>query len=118
MSKANKIRANIVIGDGEMTVTTSGIEFNDDFKNKYYDTEEAVRSKVILQINEFAGDDWRVTFNEYPINKPAYIVDLLVNNREYLQKIADVVIKAFPDHYLSFYEDGQHSPFYTYGSLY
>jgi hypothetical protein len=57
MSKEIKVRANLTFEEYQMTITPKGVEFDNDFRNKLYDTEELIRSKIIFEINKIAGDE-------------------------------------------------------------
>ena len=49
-----KAPAGLVFDTHQVKVTSAGLEFDKEFKNKVYEKEEQFRSKIILQINEFA----------------------------------------------------------------
>ncbi|PWT74811.1 MAG: hypothetical protein C5B59_10190 [Bacteroidetes bacterium] len=99
-------------------ITPSGPRYSDYFREGFYEKEELVPSTVISQINEFAGEEWYFMFVEFPTKKKAYIVEIGVKNESNLSKIAEVITKAFPDHYLQFYAEDANSPFYIWGTMY
>lgn len=111
-----KVRASLCFQPGQMTITPTKIDFDDNFKNKLYDVEEYIRSKVILEINEFAGGGWNLNFIDNPMPKPAYIVEVTLTDLTHLDKIVYTVRQAFPDHFLTFFLNGAGSPFAIIGT--
>jgi len=45
-------------------IVPQGLDWSQDFKNKIHSKEEELRSKIILEINEFAGDDSSAKFSD------------------------------------------------------
>ncbi len=109
----NKISASLTFEPHQKLITPQGLDWSQDFKDKIYDKEEEFRGKIILQINEFAGDDWSVQFNDYGSpTSSKFIVDIRVPNTDSLPRIVNIIVDAFPDFDFSFFISGQHSPFH------
>jgi hypothetical protein len=109
----NKVSASLSFERRQILIETNGLNWTQDFKDKIYDTEEKFRKKIILEINEFAGNYWAVQFNDFASPSGSkYIVDIRVTNQDFLPQIVSVITNAFPELDFSFYVAGQHSPFY------
>jgi hypothetical protein len=108
-----KVSASLTFEDRQKLITPNGLDWSQDFKDKIYDKEEEFRERIILEINEFAGDDWAVQFNDFgSLFGSKFIVDIRVSNSNLLLPITQVIINAFPEMDFSFYALGQHSPFH------
>jgi hypothetical protein len=101
-----KITAGLTFLPHQMRVTSNGVEFDDEWKNRLYDVEEFFRSKVILPINEFAGNNWKAQFIEMGLTEKTYIVDIIATIPENYDRIALQIIEALPDYRFSFYNRG------------
>ncbi len=101
-----KITASLHFGLHPMQITSTGIKFNDDFMERLYDTEEYFREKIILKINDIAGNDWAVRFVEEPTENKSYLVDVEVKEDRHLLKIINIIAEAFPEINLSFWKPG------------
>jgi hypothetical protein len=92
--------------------TPRGVRFNDAFTERLYEKDEFFRERIILQINEIAGDDWSVKFTEEPTSKPSFLVDIKAKD-QYLPPIIRIVSNAFPEFDLSFWKP---EPYFHLGS--
>lgn len=98
-----KVTASLTHGLHPMEVTPSGLKFNDAFLDRLYEKEEYFRERIILPINEIAGDLWAVHFTETPSLLPAYFVDIRAEDR-HLPAIVAIISAAFPDIELDFWK--------------
>ena len=98
-----KVTASLTHGLHPMEVTPTGLKFNDAFLDRLYEREEFFRERIILAINEIAGNQWSVHFTETPRLMPAYFVDIRAEDR-YLTAIIDIISAAFPDVELDFWK--------------
>lgn len=110
--ESKKVSAGPGFEPHQILLTPTAIDFDQEFKNKLYDKEEEFRSKIILEINEFAGNDWYVHFIDFasPSGKK-FIVDITISKHEYQSRIVNVITNAFPDFDFSFYVKNEKSPF-------
>jgi hypothetical protein len=70
--------------------------------------EEELRSKIILEINEFAGNDWSVKFSDFDsTGKNKFIVDVTAPGPDILIRIAQVIVNAFPEIDFMFFSANQ-----------
>lgn len=91
-----KVTVSLTHGLHPMWVTEEGLKFNDAFTNRLYEKEEFFRERIILQINDIAGDGWAVHFGECPDLMPTYLVDITAEDR-HLRAIIQVISDAFPE---------------------
>jgi hypothetical protein len=98
-----KVSVALNTGLHPMGFTPNGIHFNEEFTDALRDKEEELRSKIILQINDVAGDSWGVYFNEYPVNNSTLIVDIKSDQKFYRQ-IVNIITEAYPQVSFMFFE--------------
>jgi hypothetical protein len=98
-----KVTASLTHGLHPMEVTPDGIKFNDAFIDRLYEKEEYFRERIILQINEVAGNDWAVHFTENPTVEPTFFVDISAEDR-FLPGIMYIISTAFPEIELHFWK--------------
>jgi hypothetical protein len=89
-----------------MWFTSTGVEFDNEFKDKVYSVEEFFRSRIILPVNELAGNDWRVQFVAIPTVETSFIVDTSTRKPEHYDAIALLVIQALSEFKFSFFNRG------------
>ena len=88
-----------------MWATPTGLVFNNLFRDRYYEQEEFFRERIILPINEIAGNQWWVHFTEYPYKWPKYFVDITAEDR-YVSQIMNIIASTFPDINFEFWRPG------------
>jgi hypothetical protein len=98
-----KVNASLTYGLHPMKVTAEGVKFNENFIDRLYEKEEYFRERIILKINELAGNDWSVQFTEYPVLEPTFFVDITAEDK-YLQPIIGIISEAFPEVGLHFWK--------------
>lgn len=102
-------------------ITPQGLDWSQDFEDKIYDKAEEIRSKIILEINEFAGDYWSAKFGDFDSpGKNKFIVDVSAPSPEFLIRIAQVIVNAFPEMDFMFFSANQcffETPHFRYGQL-
>jgi hypothetical protein len=114
----NKVSVGLGFKPHQKLLTPKGLDWSQDFKDKIYDKEEEMRSKIILQINEFAGNDWHVKFGDFrSLNGNKFIVDVSATNSDFLHRIAKIIVDAFPDMEFMFFAGNQaffETPYFRY----
>ena len=100
-------------------ITSQGLDWSQNFKNKIYGREEESRIKIILEIKKFAGNDWSVKFSDFdsPGNNK-FIVDVTASGPEFLIRIAQVIVNAFPEMDFMFFAANEcffETPHFRYG---
>jgi hypothetical protein len=94
----NKVSVGLAFEPHQKLLTPQGLDWSQDFKDKIYDKEEEIRSQIILQINEFAGNEWSVQFKDFDSpTKRKFIVEINATNVDFLNRIVNVIINAFPE---------------------
>ena len=98
-----KVTVSLTHGFHPSWVTSNGLKFNGAFIDRLYEKEEFFRERIILQINEIAGNNWAVHFTETPDLYPKYFVDITADDR-FLPEIIGIVADAFPEISLDFWK--------------
>jgi len=110
--KRKKVTSGFLFEQHQLHISESGkIDFDQVLKDELYEKEEHLRAKIILDINEFAGDDWQVNFTPDPQQQPTFWVDIEVKDRNNLRRIKAVIDNALPEYDLYYMEKGTHTPF-------
>jgi hypothetical protein len=98
-----KVSVSLSHGFNPSWVTDGGLKFNDAFIDRLHEKEEFFRERIILQINEIAGDAWAIHFSEEPTQSPSYLVDITANDK-LISMIVRIVANAFPEISLDFWK--------------
>jgi len=117
----NKVTAGLAYEPHQKLITPKGLDWSQDFKDKIYDKEEKLRSKIILEINEFADDNWGAKFSDFDSpGKNKFIVDVIAPSPDFLIRIAQIIVNAFPEMDFMFFAANQcffETPNFRYGPL-
>jgi hypothetical protein len=105
MTQERKLKVTVSLSKGlePKWVTPKGLQFNDKFIDRLHEKDEFFRERIILQINEFAGNDWSVHFTEYPNEEPTYFVDITAEEI-FLRPIIQIISDSFPELKLVFWK--------------
>jgi hypothetical protein len=87
-------------------IMPQGLYWSQDFKDKINNGAEEIHSKIILEINGFAGDNWSAKFSDFDSpGKNKFIVDVTAPSPEFLIRIAQVIVNSFHDLDFMFFAD-------------
>ena len=98
-----KVTVSLTHGFHPSWITNEGLKFNNAFIDRLHEKDEFFRERIILQINEIAGNNWAVHFSENPDLMPTYFVDIRAEDR-FLAQIIAVISDAFPEITLDFWK--------------
>jgi hypothetical protein len=98
-----KVTVSLAKGLHPMWEDATGIRFTDAFVDRLREKDEYFRERIILPINDLAGNDWAVHFTEYPVTEATYLVDVTAEDR-FLTPIIRMISCAFPDVNLQFWK--------------
>jgi hypothetical protein len=83
-----KVRTLLTV-DRRVDLTSDGLRFSQSFKDRLNDTDELVRSRIIIPINEAVGlHNWAVTFVE---NSNQFFSDIYAEDRNQYETIVSII---------------------------
>jgi hypothetical protein len=96
-----KVR-NFLSIDRRTDITSDGLHFSQEFKDRLSDIDELVRSKIIIPINEKVGlHNWAVTFVQ---NSSQFFCDIYSSDKTHFDMIVSIISNRLTDMDIELFE--------------